>query len=29
MGHHRDDGALGTGTLREIPAIDRLLDVLV
>jgi probable phosphoglycerate mutase len=29
MGHHRDDGAVDTGALREIPAIDRLLDVLV
>jgi probable phosphoglycerate mutase len=27
MGHHRDDGAVDTGALREIPAIDRLLDV--
>jgi probable phosphoglycerate mutase len=29
MGHHRDDGDLDTGGLREIPAIDRLLDVQV
>ena len=29
MGHHRDDGVLDTGALREIPAIHRLLDVLV